>query len=198
MFYKIILYFTFLNIFLSSHSKVNPPQFSKGHTRVYFYDRKSHPENFEFSNFYPRDAWYKGTFYKTAEHAYQAQKFNYTPIDPSLIAEVNRAYYHVVSAPTPRLASELADKYRNFAVPSWHKADETGNKLKDKVMFEILKDKFTRHKDLQNKLLETEDARLVEDSKIDSYWGRGLDGKGKNQLGRLLMKIRKDIRNGNY
>ena len=33
---------------------------------------------------------------------------------------------------------------------------------------------------------------LVENSKIDSYWGIGKKGTGKNKLGKLLMKIRKE------
>jgi predicted NAD-dependent protein-ADP-ribosyltransferase YbiA (DUF1768 family) len=33
---------------------------------------------------------------------------------------------------------------------------------------------------------------LIEDSPVDSFWGRGPDHKGKNHLGKLWMKIQKE------
>lgn len=61
-------------------------------------------------------------------------------------------------------------------------------------MLETLYAKFTQHPDLTDKLLETGNARLVEHTENDSYWGDGGDGSGKNMLGQLLMEIRKRIR----
>lgn len=39
------------------------------------------------------------------------------------------------------------------------------------------------------------DREIVEDSPIDSYWGCGADGLGKNMLGKLLMKLREELKN---
>lgn len=60
-------------------------------------------------------------------------------------------------------------------------------------MYEALRLKFGTHADLKEKLLSTEDARLVEHTTRDSYWGDG-GGKGKNRLGVLLMRLRAELR----
>lgn len=61
-------------------------------------------------------------------------------------------------------------------------------------MYEICKAKFTQHKDLAEKLLETGDEELVEGNKWnDTYWGV-CNGKGKNQLGKILMRIREELK----
>jgi ribA/ribD-fused uncharacterized protein len=65
--------------------------------------------------------------------------------------------------------------------------------LKREVMYDCLKSKFTRNKDLSAKLLETGSKYLEETNYWDdTYWGV-CNGKGKNMLGELLMKIRNEI-----
>jgi predicted NAD-dependent protein-ADP-ribosyltransferase YbiA (DUF1768 family) len=34
---------------------------------------------------------------------------------------------------------------------------------------------------------------LIEDSKIDAFWGIGSRGKGENMLGVLLMELRSEL-----
>lgn len=63
-------------------------------------------------------------------------------------------------------------------------------------MYKALLAKFTQHYDLRKLLLETEDRKLVEHSPYDSYWGDGGDGKGKNRLGVLLVKLRSELQKG--
>ena len=43
-------------------------------------------------------------------------------------------------------------------------------------------------------LLDTGDKTLAEHSKNDFYWADGGDGTGKNMLGKLLMKVREEIK----
>ena len=66
--------------------------------------------------------------------------------------------------------------------------------VKESVMLEALRAKFTQHEDLQAILLGTGDAVLVEHTANDAYWGDGGDGSGKNRLGRLLMQVRDELR----
>lgn len=47
---------------------------------------------------------------------------------------------------------------------------------------------------MRGKLLETGEVRLVEHCARDSYWGDGGNGKGKNRLGVLLMRLRAELR----
>jgi ribA/ribD-fused uncharacterized protein len=62
------------------------------------------------------------------------------------------------------------------------------------VMREGLRAKFTQHEDLRRLLLSTEDAKLVEHTERDDFWGDGGDGSGANMLGRLLMELRDELR----
>lgn len=66
--------------------------------------------------------------------------------------------------------------------------------VKDQVMLEVVRAKFTQHEDLKAILLATGDAKLVEHTANDSYWGDGGDGSGKNRLGQILMQVREELR----
>jgi len=66
--------------------------------------------------------------------------------------------------------------------------------VKDGVMQDALRAKFSQHPGLKAKPLATADARLVEHTKNDSYWADGGDGTGRNRLGELLMELREELR----
>ena len=57
-------------------------------------------------------------------------------------------------------------------------------------MYDGLKRKFKTHIELRDRLLATGEAILIEHTHKDSYWADGGDGKGKNRLGILLMRLR--------
>jgi ribA/ribD-fused uncharacterized protein len=61
-------------------------------------------------------------------------------------------------------------------------------------MSKALTAKFTQHPELKALLLGTGDARLVEHTENDSYWGDGGNGRGRNMLGQLLMQLRTKLR----
>lgn len=54
--------------------------------------------------------------------------------------------------------------------------------------------KFSMHDDARRALLDTGDARLVEHTEVDRYWGDGGDGSGLNKLGLILMETRDRLR----
>jgi ribA/ribD-fused uncharacterized protein len=54
--------------------------------------------------------------------------------------------------------------------------------------------KFNQHDNLRELLFSTGDAKLVEHTERDDYWGDGGDGQGKNMLGRILMEVRSELR----
>jgi ribA/ribD-fused uncharacterized protein len=95
----------------------------------------------------------------------------------------------IYNAATPREAADLGRTTNRKMCDNW-------NDAKIVVMYDALLAKFTQHKYLEELLLETGDCVLVEHSKKDSYWGDGGDGSGENMLGRLLMIVRDEIRNG--
>jgi ribA/ribD-fused uncharacterized protein len=54
--------------------------------------------------------------------------------------------------------------------------------------------KFQQHEDIREILMATGDAKIVEHTTNDAYWGDGGDSKGKNMLGRILMEVREHFR----
>lgn len=147
---------------------------------IYFYTTKG-PHGC-FSNFSRHPFFLDGKFFQTSEHFYQASKFLKT--DPSYAEEIR-------NAPNPKAAAALGRTVRNPPMdPDW-------DDIKDNVMRRVVMYKFTMHKSCRKTLLSTENAKLVEESDVDSYWGCGADGKGKNMLGIILMETR-EILKKNY
>jgi len=106
----------------------------------------------------------------TTEHYFQAQKF-------------------------PR--SEIEDLIRQAATPNEAKALGSKNvtkrsnwpEIKEQIMYEALLAKFTQHKELKQKLLDTGERELIENTG-DLYWGNNEQLTGLNRLGILLMEVR--------
>lgn len=127
------------------------------------------------SNFSRHPIKINGKKYKTTEHYFQSQKFAGTEYE----GKVRRA-----SSPM-----EAAKIGRDRSLP----LRKDWESVKDSIMEKALLAKFEQHPDLKKQLLETGDAILIEDTTDDHYWGCGSSGKGKNMLGKLLMKIRKRL-----
>lgn len=130
----------------------------------------------EFSNFALYPIKLKGKTWQTTEHYFQAQKFAGTEHENK-----------IRNAPNPMKAAELGRTRKVKIRKNW-------DNLKDNVMFDAIKAKFTQHEDLRKLLLETEDKILIEHTENDNYWGDGGDGSGKNKLGKLLMKLRIELK----
>jgi hypothetical protein len=122
------------------------------------------------SNFYPAPMTYRGVFYPTSEHAYQAAKtddLNYKSI--------------IATAPTPSGAKRLGKR-----AP----IREDWNDVKLGVMLEVVLAKFDQNPNLLKKLTDLEGYELVEGNYWnDTYWGV-CRGKGSNHLGKILMMVR--------
>jgi ribA/ribD-fused uncharacterized protein len=129
----------------------------------------------DFSNFAPYPIQLDGQTWPTTEHYFQAQK----SMDPDLRKRIRKA-------PRPHDAARLGRSKEVDLRPDWER-------VKDGIMLEALRAKFTQHHHLRELLLATGDARLVEHTSRDSYWGDGGDGTGKNRLGRLLMQVRQEL-----
>jgi N-glycosidase YbiA len=129
-----------------------------------------------FSNFSPHGVELNGAWWPTVEHYFQARKFH----DENHREEIRRAE-------TPMQAKKLGQSREVPLRVDWEE-------IKDEVMFEACLAKFRTHEEAKNLLLSTGDEEIVEDSPNDYYWGCGKDGTGKNMLGKVLMRVRAEIR----
>jgi N-glycosidase YbiA len=129
-----------------------------------------------FSNFAPYPIKLKGKVWPTSEHYFQAQKFAGTEHEEAIRRE-----------PSPMIAARMGRSRQRPLRHDWES-------VKDNVMREAVLAKFTQHPDLQEILLGTGDALLVEHTEKDRYWADGGDGSGKNRLGKILMEIRRQLR----
>lgn len=171
---------------------------NKGEPRVYFYDRNKHWQNYEFSNFFPKGVVFQGKKFKTVEHYFQWKKFDYTTGNATTNKKLASIRKKIFDSFTPRKAAGLGKKYKAYTNKNWHKNTNSSNyTMKEKVMYEAVKYKFTHHKNLKKKLKQTNGVRLVEDANKDAFWGRGPNGQGENKLGKILMKVRWDILHNN-
>lgn len=130
-----------------------------------------------FSNFAAYPFSINNKIWKTSEHYFQAQKFAGTEHEEELR-----------SVESPMVVARIGRDRKRPLRKDW----ET---VKDDIMREALRAKFTQNDELKKILLETGDAELVEHMANDRYWGDGGDGSGRNMLGRLLMELREELKN---
>lgn len=127
-------------------------------------------EYFFLSNFYPVEIKLDGIVYPNAETAFQAQK--------TLDVEERRKFSMLKN---PFQAKRLGRKV---------KLRDDWEEVKLDIMTEVVSQKFLQHPHLIEMLLQTGDEELIEGNKWgDRFWGV-CKGKGKNHLGKILMKIR--------
>lgn len=129
----------------------------------------------EFSNFAEYPIRIDGATWPTTEHYFQAQKFE----DAAYRQRIRKAHSPMEAA---RMGRDRKMKLRR----DWES-------VKISVMHAALLAKFRQHDDLRALLLSTGDAKLVERTENDDYWGDGGDGRGRNMLGQLLMRVRETL-----
>ncbi len=149
---------------------------------ISFFNRKRAIRGFNgqyrfLSNFWRCVVYLDGISYPSLEHAYQAAK----TLDEKERSWIKASSYAGIAKRKGQRVTMRKD---------W-------DRIKRRVMLKLVMDKFTRNEDLKVKLLDTEDALLVEDNTWgDTYWGQ-YNGKGKNHLGKILMRIRDQLRQTN-
>lgn len=125
------------------------------------------------SNFYECKVEYNGITYGSSEAAFQAQKAKTTE---------ERLQFAELS---PMASKKLGRKVELRS--NWEE-------IKLAEMYHIVLAKFTQNPDLAEKLIATGDEELVEGNYWrDTYWGV-CGGEGLNCLGKILMKVRGELR----
>ena len=139
-----------------------------------FYEREFYP----FSNFSSFMVKWRGKLWPTSEHAYQASRF---------IGKDAKVVQKILKARSADDAYKIARQYKskNF---SKYKDDDLKN------MEEILRLKLKQNPYVMRKLLQTKNLLIVEDPPKDNFWGWGRNRKGRNELGKIWMKLRDEIK----
>lgn len=121
------------------------------------------------SNFYPCDIF----GYPSVENAYMAAK----------VVNEHRAFFKTCSP------AQAKKQWKTF--PLLDKTAEEWDSRKLDVMTLLVFEKFRINKELRQKLLDTGNRYLEETNWWnDQYWGVDVKNGGRNELGKLLMKIR--------
>ena len=104
----------------------------------------------------------------------------------------------ILDNPDPSVAKKLGQ-----CVSPWDEARWISERCR--IMYEACHAKFSSHPELAALLLATGDLGIAEASPLDKIWGIGmgvtnplaenpLRWKGQNLLGKVLMKVREDLR----
>jgi ribA/ribD-fused uncharacterized protein len=152
--------------------------------QVCFYEQ----EFYVLSNFSAFTLQWKGTRFDTAEAAYHWEKFNWHYVNVDITRDIRKA---IQCAPSAHEAFKIAEKFKECRRPDW-------DAVKVDIMRDILRAKVQQHEYVRRKLLETGDRELIEDSWRDGFWGWGENKKGQNQLGKLWMEIRDEVRSADF
>ena len=128
------------------------------------------------SNFHRCLQFVDGESYMTNEHYYQSMK-----------ASSKEFHDWIKHAPNPYHAMKAGRTLR----ANKGELKKNWDYLKIHVMLIGLKAKF-QNSELKQKLIDTGDAYLFEDSPSDMFWGE-VHGKGENHLGLLIMRIRDEF-----
>lgn len=127
------------------------------------------------SNFFMCYSWLpcEGVFYPTAEHAYQAAKTDNK-------TERRRIAYLPTAGAAKREGRKLTLRR------DWEQ-------IKLRVMYTIVRVKFNANPGLAQMLINTGDAELIEGNAWgDTFWGT-CKGVGRNELGKILMRVREEL-----
>ena len=127
------------------------------------------------SNFAPVEIRIDGEFYSSVEHAYQSEKSD----DPDW-----KEYCKLETNPT-----QIKRQSKNVILrKDW-------DAVKDDIMMDCLEQKYSQEP-YRQKLIDTKNEQIQEGNYWgDTYWGVDLKtGKGENRLGKMIMKIRGELR----
>ena len=140
-----------------------------------FYPR----EFYTFDNFSSFKVEWNGYLFASVEEAYQAASFMGS--DEELVEKIKK--------------SHSADEAQRIAYANRDKRREDWDDVKISIMEELLRLKIEQNPYVKKKLLQTEDYMIVEDSPKDDFWGWGSNRNGQNNLGKLWMKLREELKN---
>ena len=141
---------------------------------IYFYTKSQ--KYYEFSNFSAHGIMMQEKWWPTVEHYFQAQKFE----DENYVEQIRRAE-------NPHKAKRLGRTRKLPIRKNW-------DHIRVRIMEEAVLAKFKTHSKIAQMLINTGEQTLVENAPHDYFWGCGTQGTGQNMLGKILMKVRTELK----
>ena len=136
------------------------------------------------SNFYECDIEHQGIRYPSVEHFYVSMKCNNEQMINGKHYTIGDFREMIANTPSPGLVKKIGQKIKV-------RSDWDNKKLE--FMNWAIREKF-KDINLAELLVQTEDIDLIESNTWnDTFWGV-CNGKGKNHLGKILMKVRDELR----
>ncbi len=139
------------------------------------------------SNYYECPVRIGSYIYPSSENAYHSFKFDNIWLHHHIC--------EILQKVTPDEAKHFVRELKKYYKPDWE------NCKKD-AMYIVVKEKFKQNLNLRAALISTGDAILVEDTTTwhDNFWGDCTCPQcqyimGQNNLGKILMKVRKELQN---
>ena len=122
-----------------------------------------------------------GVVYPTVEHAYQCLRYD----DPKIVSEI-------LAARSPVKAWESSTKYKHL-----QKKDFRPHKRE--IMKRLMRAKADQHEEVRKALIDSGGLKIVKHIDTyppgDGFWDDGPDGTGDNQIGKIWMEIREELKN---
>lgn len=130
---------------------------------------------FFLSNFYETKVTFEGLMYNNAESAFQAMKCRYYDDRIKFLSK------------TGAQAKQLGKRIR---------LRDDWELVKLDYMYKIVKAKFEQNDFIRKQLIDTSDIEIEEHNDWnDTYWGI-CDERGENHLGKILMLVRNQLKDG--
>lgn len=140
---------------------------------IYFY--RANEKYGCFSNFSKHSFVYNQIFYKTSEHFFQAHKFL-----------SKQDFEDVLNSKSAFEAATIGRDRSRSLRDDWEQ-------VKMDIMYVGVYEKFKQNIDILEILRDSGSEEIIENTTDDMYWGCGYNGSGKNHLGKILMKVRKEL-----
>jgi ribA/ribD-fused uncharacterized protein len=135
------------------------------------------------SNFYRTEVEYQGDIYQSAQAAFQASKV--------LSPEIRSEFTSLSAAEATLKGDKIAPSIE------WEQNKQV-------IMYKILKNKFSKNKELRSLLMKTNISPIIHKNNWhENYWGECtceecVEKEKHNYLGKILVKVREDLRTESF